>query len=625
MLLLASWLTSGSINSQELIPGQIYNTQNLTNSSTSPSNTTGTWQNIGLWNQGLPCWQPGGPVYCGPKPYFNNGSFNFSYGSTDVYQVSSIANALPNTGTGLLVNGYNFGFTAKNGNGWDNGMVDQLTAYVHFNDPKNAVAYNKTYNLNFKFDWSTFNYSETFTTPFASKDLSTVTYGFIGKDNNGWAGPYGPEIYNVNFSIKYSVDPCIKDPLYSPTCPGYLSALNKLTGSSTVVTGSTESVPMTVTVAPTSEYQAGAVSADLLSKVLDNNKTANAVSSDLLSKILDSNKTLSAASAASITAATNLNDKSSITAFALSVIAKNAAMEKSLQEKAVSESLAAANAAATAAVEQSQSIAASQNQASINSANRLPGAAVASSAPLPGVNTIPAAPLPGANNANAIQGPALSNNTTMQTGIALLPPATPTTESNNSSAPIATNNRSSATPNISTAPVVTTATTSFELLPPIPVAPMVENPAQGLNIGITSTPFASSSFVSPAPVIDVPKFGEVESNRNIDMSSPTDFVAGYLNTKHNMNDMQTTVNMPAVNSKAQDNDAAGSVSIASIAKMPPGYDLYTSLTLKDVNFYKPEELYKGQKAVDNLRLLRGLTGASDKVHQEMVDEQYKNK
>jgi hypothetical protein len=52
-----------------------------------------------------------------------------------------------------------------------------------------------------------------------------VQYGFIGSDNNFWAGPYGPEIYNVSFSLKYSVDPCASNPLYSPTCSGYTQAL----------------------------------------------------------------------------------------------------------------------------------------------------------------------------------------------------------------------------------------------------------------------------------------------------------------------------------------------------------------------------------------------------------------
>ena len=36
--------------------------------------------------------------------------------------MQAIASVLPNTGSGLRVNGYNFGFTAKNGNGWDDGL-----------------------------------------------------------------------------------------------------------------------------------------------------------------------------------------------------------------------------------------------------------------------------------------------------------------------------------------------------------------------------------------------------------------------------------------------------------------------------------------------------------------------
>ena len=233
-----------------LDPSQTYTTGNIVNPGTTPTDSTGTWQNIGLWNQGLPCWGPGGPVYCGPMPYYNQGSFNFSYGTTDVYQVSNIAKALPNSGTGLKVDGYNFSFTAKNGNGWDDGRVDYLYAYVHLTDNNNGVVYYKSYDLNYKFDWTTFNYSENFKTPYATKDLNNVTYGFVGRDNNFWAGPYGPEIYNVSFSLKYSVDQCAISVLSSPTCPGYMDALAKIT---TTPAATEPVVPLTATsTSPTS-------------------------------------------------------------------------------------------------------------------------------------------------------------------------------------------------------------------------------------------------------------------------------------------------------------------------------------------------------------------------------------
>lgn len=216
--------------------GVIYSTGNLVNNTATATDVTTTWQNIGLWNQGLPCWGPGGPVYCGPLPYFNNGSLNYSYGTADVNQTVNINAALATAGTGLRVNGYNFGFTAKNGNGWDDGRLDYLTAYVRFTNPGNKIVYDKSYDLNQQFNWTTFNFSETFATPFAAKDLGTVTYGIVGRDNNFWAGPYGPEVQGINFSLKYSVDPCSINPLYSPTCTGYLDALAKLIPASTATT-----------------------------------------------------------------------------------------------------------------------------------------------------------------------------------------------------------------------------------------------------------------------------------------------------------------------------------------------------------------------------------------------------
>jgi hypothetical protein len=78
-----------------------------------------------------------------------------------------------------------------------------------------------------------------------------------------------------------------------------------------------------------------------------------------------------------------------------------------------------------------------------------------------------------------------------------------------------------------------------------------------------------------------------------------------------------------VKRNVQPNEAAGGVDIASIATQPKGYDAYAQMTLKDASFYKVEDIYKGQRNVDNARLLRGLTGGSDRLHQEMVNQQYK--
>jgi hypothetical protein len=76
----------------------------------------------------------------------------------------------------------------------------------------------------------------------------------------------------------------------------------------------------------------------------------------------------------------------------------------------------------------------------------------------------------------------------------------------------------------------------------------------------------------------------------------------------------------AVNKNVQPNELAGRVDIASISTQPQGYQAY-AVAMPDANFYAPREIYRNQVNVDNVRLLRGL--ASDKLHQDMVNLQYK--
>jgi hypothetical protein len=75
-----------------------------------------------------------------------------------------------------------------------------------------------------------------------------------------------------------------------------------------------------------------------------------------------------------------------------------------------------------------------------------------------------------------------------------------------------------------------------------------------------------------------------------------------------------------VNKNVQPNELAGKMDIASIATQPNGYQSY-SMMMPDVAFYAPKEIYKNQVNVDNARVLRGL--GSDRLHQEMVNQQYR--
>jgi hypothetical protein len=78
----------------------------------------------------------------------------------------------------------------------------------------------------------------------------------------------------------------------------------------------------------------------------------------------------------------------------------------------------------------------------------------------------------------------------------------------------------------------------------------------------------------------------------------------------------------SVNRNVQPNELAGRVDIASMATQPQGYQAY-SIMMPDVAFYAPREIYKNQVNVDNARVFRGL--ASDRLHQDMVNQQYKSR
>jgi hypothetical protein len=56
----------------------------------------------------------------------------------------------------------------------------------------------------------------------------------------------------------------------------------------------------------------------------------------------------------------------------------------------------------------------------------------------------------------------------------------------------------------------------------------------------------------------------------------------------------------------------------------PGFDAYGKQMIVQTPFYKPYTVYGGQKNIDNRANLR-MFGGTDRLHNEMVDEQYKAK
>lgn len=55
----------------------------------------------------------------------------------------------------------------------------------------------------------------------------------------------------------------------------------------------------------------------------------------------------------------------------------------------------------------------------------------------------------------------------------------------------------------------------------------------------------------------------------------------------------------------------------------PGFDQYSQAKLPDAVFYQTKEIYRNRTLPDNQRAQRALSQRSDRLHQEMIDEQYR--
>lgn len=577
----------------QLDPTQVYTTNNIVQN--TPQGGPTPWVN-GVYQDSLTCWAWGNPGYCGPNAIVRPGNnINFSFGTTDLYQSQAIANILPNTGSGLRVNGYNFSFTAKNGNGWDDGRVDSLYAYVHLKDSGNRLLEYDTYNLNYQFNWTTFNYSKNFTTPYSAPTLGNVTYGFVGRDNNGWAGPYGPEINNVSFSLKYSVDPCSVDPLSSPSCPGYLDALAKLTPPAPTASVTYES-PTTITSAPIVTTTSSVSTPTSTTEAVAPTPVATSTSSG--STAGTGTPTTSVASVSTTPSATNPQPKAGeiqtssapaptqkstvSTSQILSIVAGEQSRIANVEKSVVQEAVQQAQAAGASATAQAESVAATAQSQSIASSS---------------VQSTSTTTTTGLSNVGQSQG-----------GSIALRGNTPTTVDVTGLGRLQSSGNESSS---------STLTNSYAIN-----FSGVQQYQQGIRSNSTivsvTAPVVSNNFFLSRPVTPVTEF-EIRSN---EIKIGDRGVIDLLQSRPIETQQQNISRTPeTVNKNAKDNDAAGGVKIASIATQPVGYESYFGVIV-DRPFYPPKEIYRNQRVVDNARLMRGLQGSGDRLHQEMVDSQY---
>ena len=571
-------------------------TGNLVNFTNQATSITSTWQNAGTIGQPLTCWQGGDPGYCGPLPRvaaWGTGSniINFSYGLTNLNQTVNINNALSSAGTGLQVNGFNFGFTAKNGNGWDNGMQDYLTAYVNiYNNTNSKVLESYSYDVNRRYNWTAFSYSETFKTPYAAPTVGNATYGFIGKDNNFWVGPYGPEIRDTYFSLKYSVDPCATNVLSSPSCAGYFDALAKLTPAP-LAPSSPEAAPAppeAFAVAPPGAPPAPGAPPPIQESSQQSQPgpaqpgapTAGPAPQQAASQPSANNQQLRAGEVAD----SGGGGKSSPVSLSsvLNMISSNQDKTSSLEKSVVQAADAQAFSAGETAKQQAEKIAGDMQSQSMSNVG-------------------------GSAGVGQVAGTQSSFTQTQGSMVSLQVNQQSSNASNAARIQQSINSSVSSQSNVLNFTGTTTQQSSYQ-----------NTTRQETTVAMV-TPQVSYSLVAPTraasqPQVEIPmlegiKFGVKNA---VDSAMESKPFMPQMNDTSQQND--------GVKKNVDNNELAGNITIESIAKQPANYSQYFFM-IPDVAFYAPKEIYRNQKTVDNVRALRQMS--SDRLHQQMVDQQYR--
>jgi hypothetical protein len=233
-------VVSGSINtpsgySIDAISG------NLIPYDSSLKTNTGTWTSTSGSSGG---WVP----YGSPQGSFNaTDGYTFSYLGEELgvsgINLSNFSHGYQNTNA-VFVTGFMYGlkyrFPCANSIGGNcentGGPQDTLrvevgyypssgtpTFYVHQLGLKNIEDGNSAYNPN----WQTLAQTVTFAGAKTLAQAGSVNMGIYGQDAGYWAclqpDCYGPQVKDAYIKANYSVDPCILNPAFNPSCPGFSS------------------------------------------------------------------------------------------------------------------------------------------------------------------------------------------------------------------------------------------------------------------------------------------------------------------------------------------------------------------------------------------------------------------
>ena len=212
-------LSASYSNSQNLDPvtgTELLTTGNILNlSSGLPWTNTVTGQAGGANGGNVPAYNPG------------TGNIIFGYTQATVSQSIAINNALANAGLGIQLSGYKYSWQIHNDLNNYASNRGTLTGNVSLTGSTGNVLESFSYDYNQNIPTMTsFTGTQFFNNRYTTAQASNLTVSFTGKDQNFWAGYYGPRVHVDDVSLLYTIDPCKLNPAYSSTCAGFSNLVN---------------------------------------------------------------------------------------------------------------------------------------------------------------------------------------------------------------------------------------------------------------------------------------------------------------------------------------------------------------------------------------------------------------
>ena len=167
----------------------------------------------------------------GTTPAYNpsTGNIIFGYVENTVSQSVAVNTALAAAGTGIQLLGYKYSWDINNDLTNGGGNRGTLTGNVSLTGPGNSVLEQYSYDYsqtNTGSGFQTFLGTQMFTNQYQLASVDKLTVSFTGKDQNWWAGYWGPRVHVNDVSLLYKTDPCATNPAYSVTCAGFNNVLN---------------------------------------------------------------------------------------------------------------------------------------------------------------------------------------------------------------------------------------------------------------------------------------------------------------------------------------------------------------------------------------------------------------